>query len=182
VNPNPLSFWEQAQLISIRLLSTVLGAVDGLLNVHWGERLIERLANRWQAQLTQLDEALANLEKERAQLQMQAQALALHAAAIYLGGRQLTRDELRFDPADAHDEEILDASIDMLVKERLAEIETEEIEEGHYVYHLEPDWQAIHARLSEAANQVDPEAANWLHEAMRFIDDAFLPKPVASGQ
>jgi hypothetical protein len=174
MNSEPLSLWDQAQLISIRLLTRVLGIVDRLLNVHWGERLLERMAGRWQSQLGELDEALARLERERAQLQLQAQALALHAAAVYLGGRQLARDELRFDPADPHDEEILDASIDLLVKERLASIEMEQTAKDHYIYHLEPDWAAIRARLADAAARSEPEVAGWLQETITFIDSVAI--------
>ena len=39
---------------------------------------------------------------------------------------------------------------------------SEEVEAGHYVYHLEPDWPAIRARLAEAAAQADRETADWL--------------------
>ncbi len=174
MNPRPLSFWNQVQLTLLRLLSALLGAVDSLFNIGWGERVLERLANRWQSQLAQLDAALALLEKERAQLQLQAEALAIHAAAIYLGGRCLARDELCFDPADPHDEEILDASIDLLVKGRLATIEPEEIEPDRYIYHLEPDWPAIRTRLSDAAEQADSQMADWFREGVRFIEEAFL--------
>jgi hypothetical protein len=176
MNPNSLSFWDQVQLTLLRVLSLTLGLVDRLLNVHWGERLLERLASRWQARLEQLDRALASLQQERSRLHLHGEALALYAAAIYLGGRSLARDELRFDPADPHDEEILDATIDLLVKERLASITSQEIEPGHYVYSLEPDWPAIRARLSEAANQAPPDVANWFREGVCFIDEALLPQ------
>ena len=70
-----------------------------------------------------------------------------------------------------------------LVKERLAAIESEQIEPGHYVYHLEPDWSAIRARLSDAAGQTDPEMADWFRQGLEFIDDAFLSEAGAdSGQ
>lgn len=176
MSPNRSPLWIQMQHTMVRVLSVVLGAVDGLFNVRWGERLLERLAGRWRSHLAQLDETLAQLEVERNQLQLQAEALAIHAAAVYLGGRSLVRDELRFDPTDPHDEEILEASIDLLVKARLASIETTEIEPGHYVYYLEPDWPAIHARLDGAVERVGPQMAHWLREGLDFIDEAFLPR------
>jgi hypothetical protein len=175
MNPKPISLWNRLQIATLRVLSLVLGSVDALLNVHWGERCLDRLAGRWQSRLTRLDEALAQLEKERSQLQAQAEALAIHAAAIYLGGRSLARDELRFDPGDPHDEEILDATIDLLVKARLASIEPEEIQPGRYIYHLEPHWAAIRTRLSDAVDQAEPQVADWFREGLRFIDEAFLP-------
>jgi hypothetical protein len=162
------------QLNLLRRLGTVLRLVDVLLHVDWGERLLGRLAGGWQAHLAELDIALAALEKERHRLQLQAETLAIHVAALYLGRRSLAHEELRFDPADPRDEETLDASIDVLVKERLAAIESEEIEPGHFVYHLEPDWVAIRARLSRAASQAEPEMADWFHQGLEFIDDAFL--------
>lgn len=176
MNPSSLSLWEQTQLVLLRFVSLGLGLVDRLFGVHWGEHLLERLANRWQAQLDQLDRTLAELEEERRQIQLREEALSIQAAVLYLGGRSLARDELCFDPADAHDERILDASIDLLVKQRLAFIEPEEVEAGHFVYHLAPDWVAIHSRLRQAADQADLEVAGWFHETIHFIDEAFLPQ------
>jgi hypothetical protein len=178
VTPKSLSFWAKVQLALLRTLSIFLATVDSLLNVRWGERLLAQMAKRWQENLDQLDETLAQLEKERAQVQMQAEAIAIHAAAIYLGGRSLThaQGQLCFDPADPRDEEILDASIDLLVKERLAAIRTEEIEEGHYIYHLEPDWAAIRARLETAVEGTESDIAEWFREGLKFIDEAFLSR------
>jgi len=174
MNLKPLSFWAQMRLTLLRLFTLLLGLVDGLLHVHWGERLLERLAQRWQTQLVQLDQDIARLERERERLQVQAEALAIHAAAVYLGGRSLARNELRFDPVDPHEEERLDAIIAVLVKQQLASIETEEIEPGHYVYHLEPNWMAIRTRLSSAADQAESEMTDWFREGLKFIDETFL--------
>ena len=171
MNPSPLSLWEQTQLTLLRFLSIVLGLLDRLFHIHWGEHLLARMSNRWQKRLDQLDETLAHLEKERRRLRLQAEALAIHAATIYLGGRSLARKELRFDPVLPGDEEILDASIALLVKQQLAAIESEEIEPGHFVYHLEPDWAAIYNHLGKVADQAEPETAEWLREGMRFIAD-----------
>jgi hypothetical protein len=180
MNPRPVSFWNQVQLTLLRWLSEFLGVVDGTFNVRWGEWLLERMANRWRTRLLQLDDALANLQEERSRLERQGQVLALRVATIYLGRRKLARDELVFDPADPHDEKMLDASIELLVKDRLASIEMKEIEQGHYIYSLEPDWAAIRARLVEAADQVEPKVASLLQETIEFMDDALLSEPVAS--
>ncbi|MFC2029719.1 hypothetical protein ACFLWA_03215 [Chloroflexota bacterium] len=165
--------WDRVQLALLRWLATILALADQLFNVHWGERLLESLASRWQAQLAELDDNLAHLEEERQRLHLQTEALAIHAAALYLGGRSLARGELRFDPADPQDDRTLDAAIDLLVKESLAAVETEEIEPRCYVYHLEPDWVAIRARLAEATRQAEPQLADWFGESLRFIDEAF---------
>jgi hypothetical protein len=164
------------QLVLLRLVSIILSLVDGLFNVQWGERLLDRLSRRWQVRAAELDEALARLEEERERLHAQAEALSIHAAAIYLGSRSLTRNELRFDPSDPRDEEMLSASIDLLVKKRLAAIKTEELESGGYVYHLEPGWTAIRTHLSDAAKQAEPEIAEWFREGLSFIDEAILSK------
>ena len=174
MKPKPLSIWNQAQLFLLRWLALCLGAMDRLLNVHWGQRLLDRLSRRWQAQIGPIDQALDHIEEERQQLQMQAEALALHAAAVYLGGRCLARDELSFDPADDRDEEVLDASIDLLVKQQLATIEAVETGTGQYTYRLEPDWSEIHTRLALATEQAEPEIADWFREGLRFIEEAFL--------
>lgn len=170
----PVSIWDRLQLLMLRLLSIVLALVDGLFRVRCGERILDRLTNRWQAQVAELDKALVRLEQERERLNIQVDALAIHAAALYLGSRSLARSELRFDPADPRDEEALNASIELLVKERLAAIETEEIEPGYYVYNLEPDWAAIRTRLARAVDHAGPEVAEWFCEGLSFIDNAFL--------
>ena len=182
MNPSPLTFWDRAQLTLLRLLSIGLGLVDRLFHIQWGERALERMSRQWESQLEQLDETLALLEQEREQLQTQSEALAIHAAAIYLAGRNLTRDKLRFDPAVRHDDEILDATIDMLVKQRLASIETEEVDDGHFIYTIEPDWAAILASLRAAADRADPEVAEWFQEGIRFIDETFLTQAEPPGE
>ena len=182
MNPSPLTFWDRAQLTLLRLLSIGLGLVDRLFHIQWGERALGRMSRRWESRLEQLDETLALLDQEREQLQAQSEALAIHAAAIYLAGRNLTQDKLRFDPAVRHDDEILDATIDMLVKQRLASIETEEVDDGHFIYTIEPDWAAILASLRAAAERADPEVAEWFQEGIRFIDEAFLTQSEPPGE
>ena len=177
-----LTFWDRAQLFLLRLLSIGLGIVDRLFRIDWGERLLDRMSRRWEDQLDQLDATLASLEQEREQIQAQSEALAIHAAAIYLAGRSLTQETLRFDPARSHDDEILDATIDLLVKQRLASIETDEVEAGRFVYTVEPDWTAILAQLRDAANQAEPDVAEWFQEGIRFIAEEFLPEVKAPGE
>ncbi len=174
MNPARLSRWDQVQLTLLRLLTLLLVLVDGLFKVQWGEHLLERMTDHWQTQLERLDGDLARLEKQRDWLQSQVEALAIHVATIYLAERRQAHDELRFDPAIPRDEEILDASIDLLVRQRLATIEAQEIEPGHFVYHLEPDWVAIRSRLSTAAARADPEIAEWFAEGIRSIDAALV--------
>jgi hypothetical protein len=58
VTPIRLSFWDRAQLRLLRLQSLWLGLMDALFHVQWGERLLSRMAARWQSQLAQLREGL----------------------------------------------------------------------------------------------------------------------------
>ena len=182
MNPSPLTFWDRAQLLLLRMLSIGLGLMDRLFRVDWGERALGRMSRKWESQLEELDEALAQLEHEREQIQAQSEALAIHAAAVYLAGRDLTEEKLRFDPQVRHDDEVLDATIDLLVKQRLASIETEEIDDGHFVYTIDPDWAAIRERIHTAADQADPEVAEWFQEGIRFIDQAFLLQSESPGE
>jgi len=182
VKSSPLTLWDRAQLALLRILSIGMGLMDRLFHVDWGERALGRMSRRWESQLEQLDEILAQLEQEREQIQAQSEALAIHAAAVYLASRNLAQDKLRFDPEISHDDEILDATIDLLVKQQLASIETEEVKEGHFVYTLEPDWAAIQERLRIAAEQAGPETSEWFQEGIRFIDEAFLLQPEPQGE
>jgi hypothetical protein len=182
VNSTRLTFWDRAQLLLLRVLSIGLGLLDRLFHIDWGERVLDRMSRRWEDQLDQLDATLARLEQEREQIQAQSEALAIHAAAIYLAGRSLTQETLRFDPELSHDDEILDATIDLLVKQRLASIETEEIKAGRFIYTVEPDWAAILAKLRDTADQADPEVAEWFQEGIRFIAEEFLPAAEPPGE
>lgn len=182
MNSTPLTFWDRAQLLLLRILSIGLGLIDRLFHVDWGERALGRMSRRWENQLEELDATLARLEQEREQIQAQSEALAIHAAAIYLAARNLTQDKLRFDPAISHDDEILDATIDLLVKQRLASIETVEVDADHFVYTIDPDWRAILSKLRTAAAEADPEIAEWFEEGIRFIDEEFLPQVEQRGE
>lgn len=170
MTPTRASFWDRAQLRLLRLLSILVALVDGLFGIHWGEHLLERLAARWQARLAEIDASLAALEEERHLLRAQAEGLALYTAVIYLAGRMLARGELCFDPADPDDDKILAANIDLLVKEQLATVEMSEVEAGHYLYRLEPDWGEIQSRLEDAAGRAGPETAAWLRDGSKLIE------------
>lgn len=174
MNPAPLSGWAQVQIFFLRLLTRLMGATDGLLKVRWGEGVISRLERRWQAQLNHLDEEMAEIKEERRRLERRTEALGLHFAVTYLAGRSLTLGRLTFDPADPHDNEILDATIQLLVIDRLAAIEPEAVGEGRYLYHLEPDWSAIRIRLAQSLPNAHPEIAGGVRQTLTLIDDAFL--------
>jgi hypothetical protein len=174
VKAGTLSVWHRLELSLIRLATIGLALFDSLFNVDWGQRVLERQSQRWRVRLVGLQEEVDRLEAERGRVQSQAEALALHTATIYLGGRSLAHHELRFDPADPHEEEILDATVDLLVKNRLAAIEDREAGPGHHIYYLEPDWAAIRGRLAKAMEAAEPQAAELYRESVAFIDETFL--------
>jgi len=183
VDKSVLSFGEQLVLALLRLLTLILGGVDRLFGMQLGTRMLDRLEDRWETRLAELDRSLATLEKEHQRLTSLADALSIHAASLYLGSRFLSRGDLRFDPEIPRDEQVLDAAIDVLVKERLAAIEPEDVGENHYVYHLEPDWHAIRTRLVTALDQARTEAemAEWFGEGIAFIDESLLLEGVDRG-
>jgi hypothetical protein len=63
----------------------------------------------------------------------------------------------------------------------LATIQSLETEPGHFVYLLDPDWPAIHRRLSAAVEQADPQTADWFLEGMRLIEEALLSHGATPG-
>ncbi|MGQ9598095.1 MAG: hypothetical protein ACUVWZ_01630 [Anaerolineae bacterium] len=168
------SFREQVLWIVYQMIAAGLEPIERLLNVRWGEHLLERLTRRWQNHLDRVEHLIQVLEQERIRLQQQTEALAIYGAAIYLGSRSLIQNELRIDPANPREAEILDASVEVLVKRQLAAVSIEESREGRPVYHLEPDWTAIRARLSEAAKQGESQMAEWFREGVQLIDETFL--------
>ena len=56
------SFWDQTQLALLRSLSIFLGLMDRILNVRWGEQMLARMAEGWQARPEKLDREIAALE------------------------------------------------------------------------------------------------------------------------
>lgn len=174
MNPEKLSLRERVQLFLLRGGTRLLRTVDSLLGVQWGEHQIQQLAVRWSTQISEIDQAIVDLEEERNHVLSQVEALAIQSAAIYLGGRQMTHNKLSFDPSDPHDEEMLDATIELLVKQRLAEVETEQLNKGHYIYHVEPNWSSIRTYLARVAEHADQDVAGWLQEGLEFIDETML--------
>ncbi len=169
-----LSFREQALWTVCRMIAAGLEPFDPMFHGCWGERLLKRLTGRWQNRLDRVEALIHALEQERNRLQQQTEALAIYGAAVYLGSRSLIRNELRIDPTDPREAEILDASIELLVKRQLAAVSVEEGQEGSRVYHLEPDWAAICTRLSDAAEQSESRMAEWFREGIQLIDETFL--------
>ena len=143
-----------------KILFTALILVDHLLGTHLVEKELARReakVARYRAQMTELEEQLTRLEGLLG-------ALNLRLCLLYLRERSLLSPErwLSFDPNDPEEDKGLGLLIEHLVKPRLATIEMDKVEEGHYVYHLQPDWAAIRAFFAEQQADLEPGLKGWL--------------------
>jgi hypothetical protein len=155
----------------VQAVGITLGLFDAAFGTHLSERVVDRLTHRWQQRLDTLNAELAALETERRGLEAQASALALQAAVYYLGARVLSRDELCFDPSDPEDERMLDATIDLLVKSRLASVELHEPSPGRTLYRVDPHWDAIRETLEGLRADFESPTDAWLDECLLLIDE-----------
>ena len=145
-----------------RILFTALILVDHLLGTNLAKKeLSRREANvaRYRAQMTELEKQLTRLEGLLG-------AINLRLCLLYLQERSLLLPErwLSFDANDPEEDTGLNLLIEHLVKPRLATIEMDKVEEGHYLYHLQPDWAAIRAFFAEQQADLEPDMKRWLLE------------------
>jgi len=145
-----------------RILFTALILVDHLLGTNLAKKeLSRREANvaRYRAQMTELEKQLTRLEGLLG-------AINLRLCLLYLQKRSLLLPErwLSFDANDPEEDTGLNLLIEHLVKPRLATIEMDKVEEGHYLYHLQPDWAAIRAFFAEQQADLEPDMKRWLLE------------------
>jgi hypothetical protein len=143
-----------------RILFTALILVDHLLGTHLVEKELARReakVARYRAQMTELEKQLTGLEGLLG-------AINLRLCLLYLQERNLLSPErwLSFDPNNLEEDRGLDLIIEHLVKPRLATIEMNKVEEGHYVYQLQPDWAAIRAFFAEQQADLEPDMEEWL--------------------
>src|SRR5690348_8901166 len=92
-------------------------------------------------------------EAEAASRLFPAFVAGLHYAAANRGSNQ----PIVFDDADPQQKAMADALIRFLVKSHLATVETEDLGESHYRYHLTVDWPGLE-RIATLAH-VDLNAA-----------------------
>ncbi|TEU12823.1 MAG: hypothetical protein E3J21_20160 [Anaerolineales bacterium] len=145
-----------------RILFTALILVDHLLGTHLVEKELahrEAKVARYRAQMTELEKQLTRLEGLLGAINMRLCLLYLRERSLLLPERWLS-----FDPDDPEEDRGLDLVIEHLVKPRLATIEMDKVEEGHHVYHLQPDWAAIHAFFAEQQADLEPDMRGWLSE------------------
>jgi len=145
-----------------KILFTALILVDHLLGTNLAKKeLSRREANvaRYRAQMTELEKQLTRLEGLLG-------AINLRLCLLYLQERSLLLPErwLSFDANDPEEDTGLNLLIEHLVKPRLATIEMDKVEEGHYLYHLQPDWAAIRAFFAEQQADLEPDMKRWLLE------------------
>ena len=143
-----------------KILFTALILVDHLL----GTSLVEKELSRREAKVARYRTRMTELEKQLTRLEGLLGAINLRLCLLYLRERGLLSPErwLSFDPNDPEEEKGLEMLIEHLVKPRLATIEMDEVEEGHYVYHLQPDWAAIRAFFAEQQADLEPDMKGWL--------------------
>jgi len=134
--------------------------VDHLL----GTKLVEKELSRREAKVARYRDRMTELEKQLTRLEGLLGAINLRLCLLYLRERSLLSPErwLSFAPDDPGEEKGLGMLIEQLVKPRLATIEMDEVEEGHYVYHLQPDWAAIRAFFAEQQADLEPDMEGWL--------------------
>lgn len=131
----------------------------------FGTNLVERELTRHQARIAQLDDQLAQINR---QLQNLAQNSQVYQTALYLtllkarSERPEAEDWLQFRPEVDGEERLLQGLIDCLVKPRLAAIDVTPLESppNAYTYRLRPDWPAVRAYLG--SNVLAPELEAWI--------------------
>jgi len=143
-----------------RILFTALILVDHLL----GTKLAEKELARREAKVARYRAQMTELERQLIKLEGLLGAINLRLCLLYLRERSLLSPErwLCFDPNDPEEDRGLDLVIEHLVKPRLATIEMDRVEEGQYVYHLQPDWAAIRAFFAEQKADLEPDMKGWL--------------------
>jgi hypothetical protein len=145
-----------------KILFTALVLADHLLGTNLA---VKELARR-EAKVARYRAQMMKLEKQLTGLEGMLEAINLRLCLLYLQERSLLLPKrwLSFDPNDPEEDRGLNLLIEHLVKPRLATIEMDEVEEGHYVYHLQPDWTAIRALLAEQQADLEPGLKGWLSE------------------
>ena len=143
-----------------KILFTALILVDRL----FGTRLAEKELSRREARVAGYRSQMMELEQQLTSLEGLLEALSLRLCLLYLQERSLLLPErwLSFDPNDPEEDRGLDLIIEHLVKPRLAAVEMDKVEEGHYVYHVKPDWTAIRLLLAEQQIDLEAEMEGWL--------------------
>ncbi|HID61853.1 MAG TPA: hypothetical protein EYP49_03785 [Anaerolineae bacterium] len=145
-----------------KILFIALILVDHLL----GTNLVEKELARREAKVARYRARMTELERQLTRLEGLLEAINLRLCLLYLRERSLLSPEqwLSFDPNDPEEDRGLDLLIEHLVKPRLATVEMDKVEEGHYVYHLQPDWAAIRAFFAEQQADLEPGMEGWLSE------------------
>ena len=145
-----------------KILFTAFILVDHLL----GTKLAEKELARREAKVARYKARMTDLEEQLTKLEGLLGAINLRLCLLYLRERSLLSPErwLSFDSNDPEEDRGLGLVIEHLVKPRLATVETDQVEEGHYIYHLQPDWAAIRAFFAEQQADLEPDMRGWLSE------------------
>lgn len=145
-----------------KILFAALVLIDHML----GTNLAGKELSRREAKVARYRARMTELEKELVRLEGLLGAINLRLCLLYLRERNLLSPErwLSFNSNDPEQVKGLDLVIEHLVKPRLATIEVDQVEEGHYVYHLQPDWAAIRALFADQQADLEPDMKGWLSE------------------
>lgn len=146
-----------------------------------GTRLSERILTHYDTQVAQLRQQLADIETQRAQLEASREALAISMCAVLLAAFERSpAGGILFEPGAEH-EDVLQASINVLVKPGLATIHEHPRPEGQLAYELFPRWAEVGARLARLHEQIKaPDIAAHVRHAMDQVQ-AIARAPQAEG-
>jgi hypothetical protein len=134
---------------------------DRLLGTH----LIDREMAQLQHHLEVFEDRTTTLREQMEDLNRLLHIVQVQLCVFYLRQRYLLRPEswLCFAPAEsASEERDLDLLIGRLVRYGLSAVTTEKVGEDTYVYHLQPDWEAIVDLLGSQPESQDPVTTAWL--------------------
>jgi len=120
-----------------------------------GTHLSERLLARYDARIAGLKQELASIESTRAQLDASSQALLLSTCLVLLAALESSPDGgILFEPS-VEREDLLQTSINVMVKPGWATLREHARSNGEFAYELFPRWQAICEHLLHLSEQIE---------------------------
>ncbi len=136
---------------------------DRLLGTH----LVDRDMVRLQHYVGMVDTQVSVLRQQMEDLNLLLHIVQVQMCVLYLRQRHILRPAtwLCFAPDEGPDEEkSLDMLVNRLLRHKLATVRTETVGERSYIYHLQPDWEAIVNLLSDNQGLDNAVIVAWLEE------------------
>ncbi len=164
--------------MSLPLGEKVLALLAAFSDRWLGTRLAPRLLARYDARIDELKQELTAIESARAKLGLNTQALVVSTCAALLTTFERSPDGgLMFEPGSEH-QDLLQTSINVLVKHDLASIREHARPENTFAYELFPRWSQICDHLAHLSDEIDSAdiAAHVRHNieqirAATWVDD-----------